>query len=38
MGPRISEIGVEDGADRLDFGDDELASGSVTNVVFLSSR
>ena len=38
MGPRVSETGVEDGADWLDFGDDKLAGDSVTTVVFLSSR
>ena len=37
MGPRVSEIGVEDDVDRPELGDVELASGSIFTIVTYST-
>ena len=37
MGPRVSETGAKDGADRPELGDGELAGGSIFTIVTYST-
>ena len=37
MGPRVYETGVEDGADRPELGEGELADGSIFTIMTYST-